>query len=168
LSVGQALKDGRKLRGLKQSELGVPYGQSMIAKIETGERQIARDMAPIIAKKLDHAALYSELYRELTGIGPAWLDGTNVDLHRSSVREKTLEELHQTIEVIQECSASLPPAAETQLQHKQRHEHLLQALDSVQALWVYVGVQCEDYGYSMQQLYAEHHKKLRSLRYLQS
>lgn len=32
------------------------------------------------------------------GTGPIWLNGPNVDLHRCSVREKTIEELQEALD----------------------------------------------------------------------
>ncbi|QQE80887.1 helix-turn-helix domain-containing protein [Alicyclobacillus sp. SO9] len=167
MSVGQAIRDRRKEQGLKASDLGLPYTDSMIRKIESGERRLAKDVAPQLAQSLDHPALYFALAREYSGgFGPAWLDGENVDLHRSSVREKCIEELEEALVWLDKSASNRPPEAETTSQRKGRREHLLQVMDAAQACYVYVGVQCEAYGFSLLDISKEHYNKLRSLRYV--
>ncbi len=166
MSVSRALRVSREARGKKQSNLGVPYAQNMISSIETGTRKVAKDMAPRLTQALDHPALYLEMAREFTGIGPAWLDGPNVDLHRSSVREKTIEELQEAVEYISSIDTHKPPYAQTEREQKRRQEHLLQVMDGIEWSWMYIGVQCEEYGFSMAQLWQQHHAKMHGKRYL--
>ncbi|WDL96378.1 helix-turn-helix domain-containing protein [Alicyclobacillus sp. ALC3] len=167
MGVGQALKISRKALGRSQSEVGVPYSQTMVAKIEHGEREIAPDMAPRIGQALDHPAILLELAREQSGgWGPAWLDGPNVDLHRAVVREMCLKELFESIEAVQQWSTARPPAAETDAERKRRYEHLMQVMDSIVALSTYIGVQCTEYGFSMLQVSRDHYARLKGKRYV--
>lgn len=169
LGIGHALKASRKARGLKQTDVGVPYGQTMVAKIENGQRKPAADMAPRIGQALDHPAILLELAREMSGgWGPAWLDGPNVDLHRAAVRERCLKELGETVDAITHWLASTPPQAETEGARKQRYQHLIECMDAIVALSTYIGVQCTEYGFSMLSLSKDHYNKLRSKRYVQS
>jgi len=166
VSIAQALRESRKARGLKQGELGLPYSESMVSMVERGERPLAADIAPMLAAKLDHPAIIAELARELTGFGPAWLDGDAVDLHRASVREKCLEELREAMEAINDIGAYIPPGTENDRRHKERYAHLLQVFDAIQACFVYCGVQSLDYGFSMLQLSKDHHLKLKARHYV--
>lgn len=169
MDLGQALRAARKERGVSQTDLDVPYGQTMIGRIERGERQPARDIAPRIGQTLDHPAILLELSREMSGgWGPAWLDGPNVDLHRAAVRERCLEELDEAVDAIKRWHASTPPQAETERDHKARYEHLMQVMDAIEAASTYIGVQCLEYGFSMLQLSRDHYNKLRSRRFVQS
>jgi len=146
--------------------MGVPYSQQMLSMIEKGQRELAKDMAPIVAARLDHPALYAELAREMTGFGPAWLDGPNVDLHRAAVREKCLEELREALQSLDKHSAYIPPDALTERSRKERYEHLMQVMDAIEACYMHIGVQCLDYGYSMLQVGRDHYAKMRSKRYI--
>lgn len=167
LGVGQALKVSRKALGRSQTDVGVPYSQTMVAKIEHGERAVAADMAPRIGQALDHPAILLELAREQSGgWGPAWLDGPNVDLHRSAVRERCIDEVEEAVATIREWCSSKPPAVETDGDRKRRYEHLMQVMDAQVALAVYVGVQCTEYGFSMLQVSRDHYNKLKSKRYV--
>lgn len=140
----------------------------MIGRIENGNRQMAPDIAPTVASKLDHPAVYMEMARELTGgYGPAWLDGPNVDLHRAVVRERCLEETEEALMHIRKACTCKPPAIATEGEQKIRRSHLIQVLDAIEAMSMYVGVQCLEYEFSVSQLYREHHRKLESLRYKQ-
>ena len=167
MPIPQAIRLSRTFRKVKQTDLGVPYSQQMLSAIERGERTIARDMAPKLAEKLDHPALYAELARELTGFAPAWLDGANVDLHRAAVREKCVEELHEAIQAIERIDAYFPPTFETERRKRERYEQLMQVMDAIEACYMHVGVQCLDYGFSMRQLSKDHYNKLRSKRYVE-
>lgn len=168
LSIPQAIKISRMYRRVKQTDLDVPYSQQMLSAIESGKRSLAKDMAPIMAQKLDHPAMYAELARELTGFGPAWLDGPNVDLHRAAVREKCIEELREAIDSMGKLSAYVPPEVVTDRDRKERYEHLMQVMDAIEAGFMHIGVQCLDYGFSMRQLSQDHYNKLRSKRYIAS
>jgi transcriptional regulator with XRE-family HTH domain len=168
MSVAQGLVISRTARGLRQGDLP-GYTQTMVSMIERGERKLAKEAAPLIADKLDHPALYFELQREVTGgVGPAWLNGPNVDLHRSAVREKAKEEFTEAIDAIDRFATCKPPAAETEQERKKRWDHLLQVLDAIEAGYMYIAIQCEEYGFSMKQLSKAHYDKLRGKRYVVS
>lgn len=168
MGVPQAIRISRKHRGLSQTQMDVPYSQQMLSAIENGARDLASDMAPLLAAKLDHPALLAELARELTGFGPSWLDGPNVDLHRAAVREKALEELREAMQCIDKFVAYVPPAAETEQSRRARYGHLLQVYDAMVATFTYIGTQCLEYDYSMLQLSRDHHNKLKGKRYVMS
>ncbi|WAH38581.1 hypothetical protein [Alicyclobacillus dauci] len=169
MSIQQALRISRTSRGLKQSDLDVPVTQQMISAIEKGTRQMAADLAPHFNRIVDHHAMYFETMREATdGVGPSYLDGPNVDLHRSAVREKCLEELQEAVDAISHFATNKPPGAEGDTHRRKREEHLLQVMDAIQASYMYIGVQCEEYGFSMRAINQKHRKKLESLRYVKS
>ena len=168
MPIPQAIRISRTYRRIKQTGLGIPYSQQMLSAIEQGKRTMAADMAPRIAEKLDHPALYAELARELTGFGPAWLDGPNVDLHRAAVREKCVEELREAMQAIDRMPAYTPPGAIDTGARKARYEHLMQVMDAAEACFMYIGIECLEYGYSMLQLSRDHYTKLRNKRYIAS
>jgi hypothetical protein len=125
-------------------------------------------VAPQLAQKLDQPALLFNLTNELTGgFGPVSLDGSNVDLHRSSFREKTHEALMTAQDAIGHFSSSITPGVESEQDHTKRR-HLLQMLDAIKASYMYVGIQCEEYGHSLMQLSRDHHTQLCGKRYVQS
>jgi transcriptional regulator with XRE-family HTH domain len=168
MSVAQGLVISRTARGLRQGDLP-GYTQTMVSMIERGERKLAKEAAPLIADKLDHPALYFELQREVTGgVGPAWLNGPNVDLHRSAVREKTEEECMEFLDALRKFGTSKPPQCETEQERKKRWDHLLQGLDVVEAVYMYIAIQCEEYGFSLKALSKAHYDKLRGKRYVVS
>jgi transcriptional regulator with XRE-family HTH domain len=165
VAIPQAVRIARIYRGRRQGEI-TGYSQQMISAIERGERAVAPDAAPMLAQQLDHPALYAELSRELTGVGPAWLDGAAVDLHRASVREKAIEELREAMAAIERWPAARPPDSESEGARRDRYSHLLQVYDAMVACFAYLGVQCLEYGYSMLQLSRDHYRKLKSKRYV--
>jgi transcriptional regulator with XRE-family HTH domain len=168
MQLSHAIRVARVYRGKKQDEIP-GYSQQMVSMIEHGKRSVSPDAAPLLAKELDHPALFAALIRELTGgFGPAWLNGPNVDLHRASVREKTFEELHEAIEAMKKFAAYKPPDCETERDRQARYEHLMQVWDAMVALFHYIGIQCLEYGYSMMQLSRDHYNKLKGKRYVEA
>lgn len=123
---------------------------------------MAADAAAVVSRELDHPALYFEMARELTGgWGAPWLNGPNVDLHRSSTKEKALEEVDEAKAVMLQFASSKPPQMETERERLAREAHLLQVQDAVVALLHYIGTQCEEYGFSMMKVSRDHYNKLR-------
>lgn len=158
------MREARKERGLLPGDLGLPYDDSMIRKIETGARKVAKDVAPMLIERLDDAAVTLAAIREFVGIGPAWLDGENVDTHRSAIRESCMREMLESIEAIERFATFKPPISETDHERKKRKEHLFEVLDSIVYQYMYVAVQCSEYGFSFKELHDAHYAKLRSLR----
>jgi transcriptional regulator with XRE-family HTH domain len=163
--LGNMLARARNRKGLTQEQLSLnlPMSREAISKAETGARKIPKDLRPITAKELDYPFYSMAVAYEDTG--GAWvpeLDGEAIDLHRSSVKAKTIEELKEALDALNSVCVSNHPAYIQDYQKQQLEEALIQVIDAIIALSYYLGVICLDYGFSWLKLWKRQHLKLKT------
>jgi len=172
LGVSTALKKAREAKGLNQRAVGdmCYLSHKTISAIENGRRKLPKDVSPKVATMLDDPELYAALQAQVTGgVASPWLNGDKVDLHRASVRDKTVEEMSEAIEALMKAKvlANAKTAADLNAEGKQQ---VLQALHEVveaqTACQVCVGILCRTYGISMAQVYRDHLSELRAKGYV--
>lgn len=164
--VGEVLKE---LRG-KQTQLSLGLEANVtresISKYETGRSQIPKDISNFVMNKFDDARFAITLRQEYTGTGPRWLDGQNADLHRCSVKEKTLEEIKEALDALEEISLSKP------LQHLEHYEmqsveRVLEELVEAQtAIDILVAVVCQEARISYTGVWNNHYSNLTRAGYI--
>jgi len=163
--VAQAMKISMTERHIKTDELGLPYSESMVRKIKSGERHAAKDVAPQIAEALDHYAVLCEIGREATaGFGPVYLSG--VDKHRSAGKELGLIELKEAWDHLEEIRTLKPPNQLTSKERDHVRHCLMELLDAGNACYHIFGSFCEQYGFSPLQLSRDHYARLRAMGYV--
>ncbi|KZE66720.1 hypothetical protein AWM68_20375 [Fictibacillus phosphorivorans] len=163
--LGNALARARNWKGLTQEQLSLnlPMSREALSKAETGARKIPKDLRPILAKELDYP--FYSMAVALEDTGGAWvpeLNGDKVDLHRSSVRSKTIEELQEAIDAISGvCLVNHPEYIQEHERH-QLKKALMEAIDAIIALTHFVGIICLEYGFSWLGLWKEQRLKLKA------
>lgn len=166
MSVSTALKKAREAKNLKQEAVGqeIYLSAKMISAIERGRRKLPKDASPKVATMLDDPELYAALQAQATGgVASPWLDGDRVDLHRSSVRDKTIEELSEAIEALSKARMLVNAKDASDLDAdglKQIKEALHQLVEAQTACQVAIGVLCKQYNLSMAQVYRDHISEL--------
>lgn len=170
MPFGDALREAHEKSGLTQNQIGsMGYvSGKMISAIECGRRTAALDTMQRIATELDNPRLYMEAAVEVTGgVGCSpWLDGDDVDLHRTSVWAKTIEELEEaeeSLKSIKIINKKIDSAIKAQV-----FESLMQVLDARVAIDHYVSICCSEYGLSVKEIYLEHYRKLESKGYVKN
>lgn len=172
MSIGAIIEEVCRNRGLTQNELGKMGNISpkTVSAIKLGRRNIAKDVLQTWAEKLDSPRVYLEMVREAGGgvYGSTWLDGENVDLHRSSVFMKTGEELEEASQALKAAETIVihNPQKISDEQKKKIEEALLQCLDARLAIDILVAVKCETYGISIRGLFQKHQRKLEQRGYI--
>ena len=170
MSIGEALRDARERLGLTQEETGrVGFiSNKMISAIECGRRTAGPDVLERLATTLDDPRLYMEAAAEVTGgvYCTPWLDGEGVDLHRTSVWAKTCEELREAIKAVMDADVVNAPSRADEDHRQAVHNSMIQVLDARVAIDHYVAVMCEEYGYSIREVYEAHRLKLESRGYI--
>jgi transcriptional regulator with XRE-family HTH domain len=162
MSVGTAIKHARGRHDMTQGDLaGEHYlSRSMVAEVERGAKRLPKDVAPKAARRLDDGFLAMEIAHEFTG--GAWigrLNGKGVDLHRSSVRAKTIEELDELSQSIDGFSMVNAPGLIDHEQRKILEDIMIEACDVVVAVNHLLAVSCEDYGISWYGIWDQWKKK---------
>lgn len=172
MSVGAVIEDICRSKGIKQIELGQMgcISPKTVSAIKTGRRQVAKDVLSRWAERLDHPRVYIEMVKESSGgvYGSTWLDGDNVDLHRTTVFLKAGEELREAVEAlaVTERIVVNNPAMTSEEQRNEIKNALLQCLDARVAIDMLLAVKSESYGFSIRELFKEHQQKLESKGYL--
>ena len=170
--IGAVIEEICQTKGLTQKELGKigRVSPKTVSAIKTGRRNAAKDVLYSWAEKLDNPRIYLEMVREAAGgvYGTRWLDGENVDLHRTSVFIKTGEELREALEALKSTERLIinNPNRTEEVEKAQIKEALLQCLDARVAIDTLVAVKCETYGISVRSLFLEHQHKLEQRGYV--
>ncbi|OYD07895.1 helix-turn-helix domain-containing protein [Paludifilum halophilum] len=164
MTLGVVQKQSRNEAGVTQQELGqeLNLSRSMISEIEAGRRKMPRDVVRKATKLLDDGFYAMAAAQEVLGEG--WipkLDG--VDLHRSAVREKALEELQEAMEQISATSSVNRP---DRGRHDDIKDTLIESIDVIVCLSHLVAVYCQEYGLSWTDMWREHRRKLEERGYI--
>lgn len=156
--VGEAL---RGIRGEKtQLQLSMDLGvvRETISRIETGRSKLPPDISRTLMDKYDDPKLAMAIQYEYTGTGPRWLDGQNVDLHRCSVREKTIEEMKEALVAVENTSMSKPSGALTPREREEHKKVLEEMVELATAIMTYVAIGTEYIDMSYKGLWTEHYQ----------
>lgn len=172
MSIGAVIEQICQTRGLTQKELGDigSISPKTVSAIKLGRRNAPKDVLHNWAETLDCPRVYLEMVQEATGgvYGTRWLDGENVDLHRTSVFMKTGEELREALEALKSTERLIinNPNRTEEVEKAQIKEALIQCLDARVAIDTLVAVKCETYGISVRSLFLEHQHKLEQRGYV--
>lgn len=158
--VGEALKE---VRGDKtQLQLGFEFnlGREAISKYENGRAKVPADISRSIVDKFDDPKFALAVQHQYTGTGPIWLNGPNVDLHRCSVREKTIEELEEAIVSIKKTSLAKPKEAINPYEKKNMMDMIEEAVEAATALANFIAVTTKHLDISYTGVWTSHYQDL--------
>jgi len=162
MSIGVIQKEARLGLGVTQKELAsrLHLSRSMIAEIEAGRKRLPRDVARKAVEALDCGFYALEVAAELTGIGIGKLDGDSIDLHRSALKEKSLEELQEAMSQISATSLSKKPDRLDQMARDEIFKVIEESMDVVVVLMNFIASICQDYGFSWNDVWQRERRKL--------
>ncbi|WP_281659099.1 helix-turn-helix domain-containing protein [Halobacillus sp. Cin3] len=168
--AARMMKATRVQSGKTQQQLSMDIFQSReyITKQENGERKIPPSTLQHFTKTYNNPWLALEAAKEYTGWGVTKLDGPAVDLHRSSVREKAIEELQEAIEAMQKVTLTKQPSFTQSFELQDIEKSAEEVIDVIGASTAYVATLCEEYGLNWNQLWENHYRKLQSRGYVMS
>jgi transcriptional regulator with XRE-family HTH domain len=163
-----AAREARKQIGKTQLQMSMDLFESReaISQQENGRYRVQPNVAQYFAKEHNDPWVAIESAAEYTGWGPVKLDGDAVDLHRSSVRSKTYEELEEAIQAIEKVRLANKPKYIQEFEKQTLEKSILEAIDAIVALTHYVAVVCKDYGFSWIKMWSKHRMKLKSRGYV--
>ncbi|WP_313469883.1 XRE family transcriptional regulator [Lysinibacillus sp.] len=157
---------GEIMKGLRGDDTQLQWGFDMgvvretVSKYETGRSKVPADIGRKMMDKYDDPKLAMAIQYEYTGTGPRWLDGQNVDLHRCSVREKTIEELEEALVAIKNTSMSKPAFALTPKEREEHKKTLEEIVELITAATNYIAVGTDYIGISYSGVWNEHYNYL--------
>lgn len=168
MGVGNVLKEVRGKESQLHLSMDLNVSRETISAYETGRvEQMPLDISQKLMQKYDSPWLAMEASHEYTaGSDVKKLDGQNIDLHRSSVKAKTEEELQEALTALKEISVVNKPEYVEQADRERIKEALIQVIDAIYAAKHLVAVLAKEYGFSWLKLWQLHFKKLLSRGYV--
>lgn len=161
MSVGNALKETRGDESQQKLSFDLNLSRESVSAYETGRAKLPTDISQKLMNKYDNPWLAMEIgYEYSAGSGVKKLDGQNVDLHRSSVKAKTEEELEEALIALRNISVVNKPEFISQMDKEKIKEALIQVIDAIYAAKHLVAVLAKEYGFSWLQLWHMQFKKL--------
>jgi len=159
LTVGNAIKEIRGKESQLHLSMELNVSRETVSAYETGRvDQIPLDISQKLMQKYDSPWLAMAVGHEYSaGSAVKKLDGKNVDLHRSSVKAKTEEELQEALEALKAISVVNKPDHHDKEQIKVA---LMQVIDAIYAAKHLVAVLAKEYGFSWLKLWQLHLQKL--------
>lgn len=162
-------KEVREAAGYTQEQLAMDLfiSRESISLAEQGRRKVPKSIRKKLVETLDDGFLAFAIAEEAMGdIFITKLNGERVDLHRSSVKNKTKEELLEAIEWIEASCIVNHPSSMNAEERIKLEEALIQAIDAIYALCHFVAVICREYKFSWIRLWKKHRKKLKERGYV--
>lgn len=162
--LGPLIKAVREKKGITQEELATRHFMSRrtLSNIEKSGENINFYTIAGIIKYLNDPVLTIEAINELTGgmFSIKTLNGSNVDLHRSCVKEKIIEELNEAINVISNSRIYQNPNGITGLDRSLIRKGIMEIIDVFNASGIYIQVMCSEYGFDAQEMFKEQEEKM--------
>ena len=166
VNVQNHLKELRGEQTQQQFAFDLGIVRETVSKYENGRSKVPSDISRIIVDKYDNPRFAMTIQHEYTGTGPMWLDGKNVDLHRCSVKEKTIEEIEEALEAIHSINLTTPLHAIKHFDIPKLEKVLEEAVEAITALQHFVAVICTESGLSYKAVWDRHYSSLAEAGYI--
>lgn len=166
--LAQSMKEMRQGLTQEQTAMEMNVSRESISKYENGHVKIPADISRSMMERHDNPRFAFALRNDYTRTGPVWLDGPNVDLHRSSVREKTLEELNEVVNLLNGFSFAKPLKNLSHWEMPELEKLLEEVVEAITAMEHLAVVVCEEANISYVETWEKHHQQLRAKGYVEA
>lgn len=157
-----ALREMREGETQEQLATELSVSRELISKIENGSRKMPADISRKMMQRKENPRFAMAMRNEYTRTGPIWLDGPNSDLHRSSVREKTLEELEEVMTLLKNFSFAKPLKNLSHWEEPELEKLLEEVVEAITAMEHLAAVVCEEAGISLIDTWEKHYTHLKA------
>ncbi|GEK30299.1 hypothetical protein KZO01_06080 [Kurthia zopfii] len=164
--VGEIMKELRGDDTQQKQALKMSIARETVSRYETGKDKVNIDVARQYSAKYDNPRFAITVQNQYTGTGPVLLDGENVDLHRSAIKEKTLEELEEAFNRLKKTSLAKPLACLEIYEKQDLHDALEELIEASTAISNLVAVVCMESDISYKSLWLDHYNYLISKGFL--
>lgn len=170
MAIGQfspALQEVLERTGDTRSKAGAiaHVDASMIGKIVNGTRKPSKEVMATTSEYYDDGQLFIAAAGEVTkGAFIPWLN--NVDLHKSSVHLKTVEEVQEALDALNKAPITKTKEQLVDDDLKQIKAALMESIEAITALTHYVAILCKEYCFSWMSVWKEHRAYLKSKKYM--
>lgn len=168
--LGNVIKEAREEKGFTQKELGEAscLSHKTISAIETSRRAVTQENLKNICNELNNPMVYMEAINEVCGdaFSLQWLDGDAADLHRSSVKDKVIEEFDEAIRAIKLTKIYNMPQTCNNEDLKLVIKSIQETIDVYKGSAIYIAVMCREYGLDITEMFKIQKQKLINKGYL--
>lgn len=170
MSIGQFgpnLQEVLKRKGETRNQAGrvANVDPSLIGKIINGKRNPSKELMRSTVEYYDEGQLYIAAAGEVTGGASApWLN--NVDLHRSNVLFKTVEEMEEVLSLSSEVPISKTAEQLTDADRLMMKRLLMETVEAITALTHFAAILCKEYSFSWLATWKEHRADLKAKKYM--
>lgn len=166
-----AARTARREAGVTQLEMTFDeyYGsRESISQQENGRYQVQPELTKYYVEKQNDPFVALEASAEYIGWGPQKLDGEAVDLHRSTVSVKIVEELEEALIAVDKASRKIAsnPQYASDIDKQVIEKSIQETIDVITAGNHYVAVLCKEYNISWVKMWTQHRLKLLQRRFL--
>jgi DNA-binding XRE family transcriptional regulator len=159
----------REMRGkLHQQQLAqeINISRESISKYENKYTKIPVEVSRGLMKKFNNPHFAITLCQEYTGTGPVCLDGPNIDLHRSSLKEKALKDLEEALRNLRNTNFVKPLKNLTSYELHHLQETLNELTKTQTSIANLIANVCTESGISYVELWQQHYDSLQQSGYL--
>ncbi|MBD8013852.1 helix-turn-helix domain-containing protein [Planococcus wigleyi] len=162
-----AMREVRNGQTQEQLAMELNVSRELVSKIENGRVEMAPDISRKLMKRKGSPRLAMALRYEYTGTGTTLLNGPNVDLHRSSVREKTIEEAEEFLAALKAFSFAKPLSNLSNWERPELEKTLEEGVELITAIEHLLLIVCEETGINFTDVWQNHHTQLMAKGYVQ-
>ncbi|TCT23359.1 hypothetical protein EDD68_10773 [Melghiribacillus thermohalophilus] len=166
--VAKIMRQSRKAAGKTQLQIAreANLSRESVTKQENGERKVQPHIAQYYMEKHGDPFVAFEASAEYVKWGPVKLDGGVVDLHRSSVKAKAIEELEEALEALKKINVVNHPDSLSGYERENIRTALLEVAEAMTASANTFSVLCRDYNFSWAEIWQDHYTKLKAKGYI--
>lgn len=157
-----AMREMREGETQQQMAMDLHVSREAVSKYENNERQIPPDISRKMMERKDSPRFALAMRHEYTRTGPVWLDGSNVDLHHASVKEKTLEEIGEAMTALREFNFARSLQNISHWERPEAEKVIEESIEAITALEHLVVIMCEKLNISSLDAWSNHYTQLRA------
>lgn len=162
------MKNMRNGKTQEQLAMELNVSRESISKYENGHTKLPADISQAMMKRSENPWFAIAVRNEYTGTGSIKLNGPNADLHRSSVKEKTMEEIEELVSVLRTLSFSKPLKNASNWERPEIERLVEEAIEVQTAIDHLIAVVCEEAGISLMTSYQNHYLQLQAKGYVEA
>ncbi|MFJ7761901.1 helix-turn-helix transcriptional regulator [Bacillus toyonensis] len=168
MSIGKEVAMARKRKGITQEQLSleIPVSRESLAKYETEKRQIPKDLRKCITEGIDDPQLFFKMWSEATGhVSIPFFNGEHIDLHPTSMRYMVQQETNEALKQLDTLCWFKSSQAWSENEKEAMKKAMHEILDATGSMMSLVAVLCDQYGFSMTDIFKYWKVSLRARKY---
>ncbi|HDX9652513.1 TPA: helix-turn-helix domain-containing protein [Bacillus wiedmannii] len=171
MAIGKELAMARKRKGIIQEELclEIPVSRESLAKYETEKRRLPKDLRKCITEEIDDPQLFFKMWSEATGyVSIPFFNGEFIDLHPTSMRYLVQQETNEALKQLDTVCWFKPSHVWSESEKEEMKKVIHEMLDATGSMMSLVAVLCDQYEFSMKDIFKYWKVSLRARNYINS